>query len=1010
MSSHGSQVVLQDDKVILLCAIHSRIAVTDFNEILLQVLMNRVILALCGVCIRLPNGLNTYFSTAQQLISTARNAEQAVVGISMLTVLPEEVENADVSRALQTELSDQLQESSSQFAQLVDQYCPQALASRDLFLALLKQSRAWLNCGLTLSKLYLEHRPTFELVCTGLQTSDVEIITQSCAFIKELIAMKEYPRPAVCAEALAVLLGTLNNLVLTLTSPFIAAGAIDTGSEQGAIIIELCNTYSSVASQGSAGELLCTGYSDPSIETVETTLLVGFYTALSAMIRLKPRTMAFSTFDFWTEFQDHSVTDWHPHVRENAVYDLFTAVVSHATYPKESVKWTDNERDFSEDQEDFVSFRDARLGIQDILTMCLNVLKSQFFTTLQSHLQAFESNPSSWMQLEVVLYVLYSSMDAIKEIVMKLTYHDKAYQRSILQFLYNITALVLSLPASYYANNRLMHLYQSVCKYLGSLTFLLTSNVNERTVMQLSPASSNSSSSPGSGGVVYVTDFYFSALRSVLEAAACSHPGTSSEAAKAVHKLSVHGCKKLTAMNDQSYSTSEAWQTLVFIVNMTGNYVQNPDFEASSLLILIESVIRCVMEVPVYELKCQMLLSVGESIIQSLKVELQRPGSIINDTRMVSMLSLASQLIRFSDVASTDMVATLATHPLVPFLSAFWPVLQTIATDSRAVQFPSVSCAIFGIFGKVLMSAGFAVLSEVPNITNAILSAAAARGGSTAAALQCAAVLVECLGSPQSPAAVDFESRHTHLLNLITSITDMYTLTPVYGSLLNQPATTGSTTDCMQLFGVAYEAMESYFALIHKYLIFCRDEFTTGASQLSEKVMGLCCVCLTHCVEKDPLRPLLQVLQSLFVPPSKISENGNLAQTVHSQHVVLVALGQYGARLVKQLLFLLSAGRIPSALVPNITETLYCLLIACETPTNTAQTQTLGPQCRLWLEEVVYSSEFFAPLTELPQRQLLLFLLVSFAESRSRRFKSLVQDLYKICSSELTVDTLMAYA
>lgn len=968
----------------------------------LQVLTNRIILALCAACIRIPNGINTYVSTATQLIGTAQNAQQAVVGVNMLTILPEEVEGADVSRALQTELADQLQDSGAQFADLVDQYCPQAMGSRELFLALLKQSKAWLNCGLTLSKLYLEHRSTFDLACTALKTSDVEIITQSCALIKDIVALKEYPRPAVCVVALAVLLEHLNSLVQTLTAHFIAEGAVDTDSDEGTILIELCNTYSSIASNNAAGEMLCTGYSDPNSDTQETALLVGFFNSLGAMIQLKPRTMAFSTFDFWAEFQDHSVTEWHAHVRETAVFDLFTAIVSHATYPEESVKWSNNERDLSEDQEDFVSFRDVRLGIQDALTMCLNVLKGQFFSTLQTHLQAFESDPTQWMQLEVVLYVLYSSMDAIKEIVMKLTYHDKAYQRSILQLLYNITSVILSLPASSYVINRLMNLYQSVCKFLGSLTFLLASNVSDRAVMQLRAPTKHSA-------VVHITDFYFPALRSVLEAVACGHAGTASEAAKAVHKLTVHGCKKLTAMNDQSYSSSEAWQTLVFIVNLTGNYVQNPDFDTASLLILIESVTRCIMEVPVFDLKCQMLSSVGESIVQSLQVEMQRLGSVINDARMVSLLSLASQLIRFSDVASTDAAATLATHPLVPFLSHFWPVLPVLMTDGRASRFPAISCAIFGIFGKVLMSAGFAVLNEVPNLTNAIWTAVDARGGSAAAALQCAAVLVECLAT--QPASADVQSQHMLMHMLVSGVTTMYAQTPAYTSLINQPATSGSTADCMHLFGVSYEAMESYFALIHKYLIFCRDEFTAGQSQLPEKVMGLCCVCLMHCTEKEPLRPLLQVLQNVFVPPSKASENGSLAQTVHTQQVVLTAVGQYGARLTKQLLFLLSAARIPSSLVPNITETLYCLIIACETPPDAnLPGQTLAPQCRAWFQEVVFSAELFTPLTELSQRQLLLHVLMHFAETRSRRFKSLVQDLYKICSSELTVDTLMAYA
>jgi hypothetical protein len=114
------------------------------------------------------------------------------------------------------------------------------------------------------------------------------------------------------------------------------------------------------------------------------------------------------------------------------------------------------------------------------------------------------------------------------------------------------------------------------------------------------------------------------------------------------------------------------------------------------------------------------------------------------------------------------------------------------------------------------------------------------------------------------------------------------------------------------------------------------------------------------------------------------------------------AVLQYGSRLVRQLLGLLSSSRIAASLVSNVTETLYCLLIAAEEAGTTAQ-------CAAWFEEVIFSAEFFAPLTELEHRQLLHRLLFSYSSARSRLFKALVQDLYKICAKELTVDTLMAY-
>ena len=97
--------------------------------------------------LRIPNGLINYFTIALEFISGAQAVEQIVLGLSMLSVVPEEVEAADVSRTVQLELQDQLINFSLQFAVMVDQLSEKALTSRELFIALLKQITTWLSSG-----------------------------------------------------------------------------------------------------------------------------------------------------------------------------------------------------------------------------------------------------------------------------------------------------------------------------------------------------------------------------------------------------------------------------------------------------------------------------------------------------------------------------------------------------------------------------------------------------------------------------------------------------------------------------------------------------------------------------------------------------------------------------------------------------------------------------------------------------------------------------------------------
>jgi hypothetical protein len=500
------------------------------------------------------------------------------------------------------------------------------------------------------------------------------------------------------------------------------------------------------------------------------------------------------------------------------------------------------------------------------------------------------------------------------------------------------------------------------------------------------------------------------ALRSVLEAVGAGHASTATEAARATHKLCVHGSKKLTA--DVGDSTSGGWQTMCFVVQTTAGYIKTPAIEVATLLVLIEAATRCVMEIDVPEVKSQLLGVIGESVVCELRGELTRQGGSINSTRVVGLLSLVSQLVRFSDVLpadGADSTGAQFSHPLLPFLTVFWPIMQDAGRDPRLTETPAVGAAIFEIFGKVLRSVGSAAFSEVPSMVAAILAVTESRGGSAGAALQCAAVLVECLGRPGQPDSQQRESQAL-LLQLVTSITDLYALSPQYAALANRPASSESSGDCMALFGTAYDAMEQYFTLVHAHLIFGRAEFFSSSSaQLPEKVLGLCCVCLAHCAERDPLRALLHALQVLLVPASRASE----AVAAPTEAATLHALAQFGALLTLRLLQLLSEARVPSSLVPNISESLYCLIIACDAPNSgprVAQASAAAAMCATWVESAVMTPSLFLPLTELEQRQLLGRALLSLAESRSRRFKSLVLDVFKICSSECTVDSLLAYS
>jgi hypothetical protein len=145
------------------------------------------------------------------------------------------------------------------------------------------------------------------------------------------------------------------------------------------------------------------------------------------------------------------------------------------------------------------------------------------------------------------------------------------------------------------------------------------------------------------------------------------------------------------------------------------------------------------------------------------------------------------------------------------------------------------------------------------------------------------------------------------------------------------------------------------------------------------------------------------------------------------KHIVL-----YGQMIVQLLIDMISRSSIMSSLVTNITETLYYLLIACEEDSassssnstssgssNSGSSNTLSLlnqhesssfiQCQQWFHAVIYSTDHLTQLTLIEHRHILYNAIFYYAKNRNRKFKSLFQDLYKICASEANIDALLTY-
>ena len=411
-------------------------------------------------------------------------------------------------------------------------------------------------------------------------------------------------------------------------------------------------------------------------------------------------------------------------------------------------------------------------------------------------------------------------------------------------------------------------------------------------------------------------------------------------------------------------------------------------------------------------------------------------------------------------------------HPLIPFLHHFWPILHQIFIDHRINNDNSIISAVFDVFSRILMSLGSYGLdiSIIITISECVISTIAKRATTSSSALQCSSSLIQCLVNNYKD---HHHNSDNFLHSFIVSIIDTYCLHPSFQPLLNDSNNNDDNSyqsNCisyMQIFGNCSEALDQCFEVLHTYIIFKRDIFsmsslqtsTTSSSQLIYKTISLCCLCLKYSTERDPLRSAMQLLQLLFMNPStnlpissssssSITGNLNYHHDGNSSNNLSVELQQqqlssefntnrelmkhivlYGQMIVQLLIDMISRSSIMSSLVTNITETLYYLLIACEedsassssgsSSSNSGSSNTLSLlnqqesssfiQCQQWFHAVIYSTDHLTQLTLIEHRHILYNAIFFYAKNRNRKFKSLFQDLYKICASEANIDALLTY-
>ena len=153
------------------------------------------------------------------------------------------------------------------------------------------------------------------------------------------------------------------------------------------------------------------------------------------------------------------------------------------------------------------------------------------------------------------------------------------------------------------------------------------------------------------------------------------------------------------------------------------------------------------------------------------------------------------------------------------------------------------------------------------------------------------------------------------------------------------------------------------------------------------------------CIENRGSRAVLtfvhfcsQVTQSFFSPASP--------NNVPFQQDLVAAGCTQGHDLVS-LLFRSIMGGLQSSLWSNVAETLYCIVQGCIY-------NPYRSDCMRWVRSALDQDIEFAKRVSPPMREMVLIALFRYGDDKVK-FKVLIQDIARVCSSEIGVDCLLIH-
>ena len=661
--------------------------------------INRMLLTLACICTRIPNGISILIQHFFDVIDPLFLSPTIFVVLELFSLIPSEVEAADVSHSLRIELQSQMHNELNRILLLIQSIASLTTSDnnfqhfRNLQVHALKVLRSWLMQGITLSILFERYNITLKFLCDSLQSGDPNLVVEACSSLREIVMIEDNDNTTIRNETIIKIVQHVTSVASSL-APFFG---ID-GDEN--VAHEICNFMVSIASN------------DIALLSMPQTCNVAFFDLLLSCATLRPRKIASLTFDVWLGIQDQPVANRHVYLTQDIFFKLISCLLNQCIYPDGFIDWDSCDND---DEDDFTNFRDQRHGsIQDVILICYYSLQEAFFAPLHDLLIKTDFD---WRNLEVVLYIVQSAMDGIKAKI------NSEGGVICIQFLF--TLLQKSLLSNQSMNSLLKN---ALSKLIGSLTFLLVSTQSASFLKKVPDLNFG--------------QLYLPALQFVFHA--ISDPISSTTAARALHQLCIQGSTILISFGEGGQPPM-----ICELVDAANHVLINiQTIEDASLLSLVEALTRSIVELPT-ELGSVQLNKLCKPIIDLIRHELSKPVPMVDIAILQKCLMISTQIVKFCDVTPDLETGNHITEALVVEL---FIQLETIEKMYLLSNETGLVQNIFELYGKIIYTQKDNIrssdyINQIKRISRSIIILVQLGSHSSSAALHCASVIIELLAN-----------------------------------------------------------------------------------------------------------------------------------------------------------------------------------------------------------------------------------------------------------------------